>query len=250
MGCNISTEPVRVADCQEPVGNIKTDLEENGEMEKRVSTTKSHDSSFISLNGSIESDKITLYSGHEYFAPHRSKSIDLSRNGSANRDDPPVGAATIIIPPQNSSAPSRHSLKVPLPHQPDNVVNMQSVVHDITLTPPEDKNLLNRRRRSDGDVGKVTNVTCIPQSLLRAKTFNSSSSESRSRHTPFGPRNSRLTLTESQKDFFRMLDEKVAQGKDYSSEDDRSIASFKSMHRKDSGSSIGILVPPIPQQVR
>lgn len=45
--------------------------------------------------------------------------------------------------------------------------------------------------------------------------------------SPFGQR-TRHTLSDSQQEFFRMLDEKIAQGKDYCSEDEKSISSLVS----------------------
>nr|XP_039270456.1 uncharacterized protein LOC120345124 isoform X1 [Styela clava] len=67
--------------------------------------------------------------------------------------------------------------------------------------------------------------------------------------SPFGTRaRYRLTLTDSQKEFFKMLDEKIAQGKDYYSEDEKSISSLVS--RSGSGRLTRILASLRPQHAR
>ena len=127
--------------------------------DKRSSVTKSHES-FLSSIDSIESDKVTIYSaGSDILSPHRSKSVDFNRNGSANRDEPPpVATATIIRNTSLSNTPSstrRNAVTTGLPHQIDDV----NSASDVKLTSHSQSELLarrkalSRRRKSDGDVG-------------------------------------------------------------------------------------------------
>lgn len=114
--------------------------------------SKSEDSS-LSLNGSIDSDKITLYGGTEFV--HNARKIDRSRSvdftqkkTNEGRDMPLVGAATIIMNPATINYPSTPQVDHHTRFSPP----------DITLVPPTlkeapEKRTLAHRRSSEGDMG-------------------------------------------------------------------------------------------------
>ena len=132
--------------------------------------SKSEDSS-ISLNGSIDSDKITLYGGTEFVRrpkkSDRSRSVDFSRkNLSSGSEIPVVGAATIIMNPSANNPPATPQVN----H------HVQSPVPDITLVPPtlkepSEKPSLNYRRSSESDVGVRSCIFMIMQKLFAIDLF-------------------------------------------------------------------------------
>ncbi|XP_026691919.2 uncharacterized protein LOC100185669 [Ciona intestinalis] len=253
MGCNFSRRPVKVVNLQNK--DEETAIENSTSEEKRSSLTKSHDSSICNSNSSEETENNRMFrTSSEIFAPHRSKSVDLSKNGSAYHDDPPVAMATIIRGASVSKWSNNNDQeRILLPNQTDSAAvcaneqqNRNSIIASqraLGFT-TKNRNAIHRRV-SDGEVKNSPSLTCVThpvkrhtsEPLLNTSPAKPTVPEIKSKFIPFGPRNSKLTLTQSQKDFFRMLDEKIAQGKDYCSEDDCSIASLKSFRGQRNGSA-------------
>ena len=128
--------------------------------DKRSSVTKSDDSFLSSNESSVESDKITLHSnGSDILAPHRPKSVDFSRNGSANRDaPPPTATATIIRSPSASATPMvarKTGVDMMLPHQVDNISSHSRAMltSDSQFQLQARQRACSQRRSSEGDVG-------------------------------------------------------------------------------------------------
>ena len=130
---------------------------------------KSLDSAF-SLNGSIDSDKITLYGGSEYVHPHyhRSKSVDLSQKRSS--ENPPVGAATIIM---NQSAPDPSVDTKDANESSQKQKTDYTSPPDIILNPPQKdsvKTNVKQRRASESDVS-VSKRLLILRALLKLSLY-------------------------------------------------------------------------------
>uniref|UniRef100_H2ZDE6 Uncharacterized protein n=1 Tax=Ciona savignyi TaxID=51511 RepID=H2ZDE6_CIOSA len=250
MGCNFSKRPVKVV----TLGSIENS-EENNTDTKRNSFTKSDESTICpsSLSENYEIEQNKFQSSH-IFVAHRSKSVDLSKNGSVHHDDPPVAMATIIRGASISKMSENNGDQINnvlLPNQTDCATvcaNEQQNRNNIIASQRAlgFRRNVNHRRVSAGELKNSPSLkTCVAHPVMRRTSEpNLDSSfakptlpEIKQKFIPFGPRNSKLTLTQSQKDFFRMLDEKIAQGRDYCSEDDHSLASLKSFHEQRNSSA-------------
>nr|CAB3262949.1 uncharacterized protein LOC100185669 [Phallusia mammillata] len=242
MGCNFSKQAVKI------VHRKTSDRASHDGIKSDDSESKTEEN-HVTVIPALSPQNANSYLKSSILTPHTLKSVEL-KNGVVCNDNPPVAMATIIrgssepLTPKNNT----HTVTLQLPHQADDLTSTTPVKKTVVITRPlGTRKAMSNRRSSDGDVNvKSSNPTCVTHPFGKDGLPVGGSlpdlQKQKTRSSPFGPRNSKLVLTQSQVDFFRMLDEKVAQGKDYCSEDDQSLASMQSWHntRKDSSSSNGL----------